>query len=68
MICGKRGVFLDPKNLRFPRNRGLFKAKVGEKGGCFFNMENTDGLHKLPTNGGTGISLRPKGPHVALSI
>ena len=31
----KRGEFWDPKNQRFPRNRGLFKVKVSEKGGIF---------------------------------
>ena len=46
--------FWYPKSQRFHRKRGLFKAKVSEKGGYFFNVENTDGLHKLHTSGGTG--------------
>ena len=27
--------------------------------GYFFNMENTDGLHKLHTSGGTGVLILP---------
>ena len=54
MISEKRGAFWNPKNQRFHRNRGSFWVKVSD----FFNMENTDGLHKFPVSGGTG-----HGPH-----
>ena len=50
MISEKKGAFWNPKNQRFHRNRGSFKVKVGD----FFNMENTDRLHKFPASGGTG--------------
>ena len=50
MIFEKRGSFWNPKNQRFHRNRGSFQVKVSD----FFNMENTDGLHKFPVSGGTG--------------
>ena len=60
MISEKRGAFWNPKNLRFHRNRGSFKVKVSD----FFNMENTDGLHKFPVSGGTGPSYLS---HMSLS-
>ena len=53
MISEKRGAFWNPKNQCFHRNRGSFQVKVSD----FFNMENTDGLHKFPVSGGTGVIL-----------
>ena len=50
MISEKRGAFWNNKNQRFHRNRGSFKVRVSD----FFNMENTDGLHKFPVSWGTG--------------
>ena len=44
MIPGKRGDFGFPENQRFHRNRGLFKAKVSEKGGIFLTWRTLMGL------------------------
>ena len=44
MIPGKRGDFGFPENQRFHRNRGLFKAKVSEKGGIFLTWRALMGL------------------------
>ena len=44
MIPEKRGDFGDPENQRFHRNRGLFKAKVSEKGGIFLTWRTLMGL------------------------
>ena len=36
----------------------VFRVKVTD----FFNVENTDGLHKFPVSGGTGAGCHHSGP------
>ena len=56
MISGKRGVFGDPENQRFLRNRGLFKVKVSEKGGIFLTWRTLMGLTNSLRVGVPGIT------------
>ena len=64
VISENRGAFWNPKNQRFHRNRGSFKVKVSD----FFNMENTDGLHKFPVSGGTGLRIHGNGNKYNLTL
>ena len=57
MICGKEGVFLDPKYQRFLFNRGLFKTKVSEKGGIFSTWRTLMGFTNFTRVGVPGYTF-----------